>query len=139
LESEEEQRLPHGRITGDVIRLFFRVYDRLGFGFLESVYAKALAHELTLAGIQFDREALVDIWYDAVCVGQFRADFLVERRVILELKATATLSEADRRQLLNCLRCSQIEVGLLLHFGPKAWFQRVLYTNDRKQAVPNRT
>lgn len=119
-----------------MIRLFFRVYDRLGFGFLESVYARALAHELTLAGIQFDREAVVDIWYDNVCVGRFRADFLVERRVILELKATATVSDADRRQLLNCLRCSQIEVGLLLHFGPKASFERVFYTNDRKQAVP---
>ncbi len=121
-----------------MIRLFFRVYDRLGFGFLESVYAKALAHELTRAGIQFEREAPVDIWYDGVCAGQFRADFLVERKVVLELKATLTLSDADRRQLLNYLRCSEIEVGLLLHFGQKSTFQRVLYTNDRKQNLPTK-
>jgi len=134
-----EEKLLHGRITGDVIRLFFRVYDRLRFGFLESVYANALAHELRLAGIQFEREAPVDIWYDGVCAGQFRADFLIERRVVLELKATLLLSEADRRQLLNYLRCSEIEVGMLLHFGQRASFERMLYTNDRKKDLPRRT
>ena len=134
-----DEKLLHGRITAEVIRLFFRVYDRLGFGFLESVYANALAHELRLAGIQFEREVPVDIWYDGVCAGQFRADFLVEGRVVLELKATLTLSEADRRQRLNYLRCSEIEVGMLLHFGQRASFQRMLYTNNRKKDLPKRT
>jgi GxxExxY protein len=132
MKSETDQLL-HRRISGNIIRLFYRVYDRLGFGFLESVYANALAHEFTAAGIQFKREAPIDVWYDGVCVGQFRVDFLVEEQVVLELKASAALVNADRAQLLNYLRCSRMELGFLLHFGPKASYQRLIHTNDRKR------
>ncbi|MDB4874849.1 MAG: hypothetical protein JWM41_1295 [Gemmatimonadetes bacterium] len=124
--------LLHGDITAEIIRLFLRVYDRLGFGYLESVYRNALAHELTKAGVTFEREATIDVWYDGICVGHFRADFLVEGRVIVEVKACETLVGAHREQVLNYLRGSHLEVGLLLHFGPAAKFRRVLYTNDRK-------
>lgn len=131
-----KRELLEAQTTGEVIRLFYRVYDRLGFGFLESVYANALAHELAAAGVPFEREVPVDVWYDGVRMGYYRADFIVASRVVLELKATALLSDADGRQLLNCLRCTRLEVGLLLHFGPKAAFDRKFYTNDRKRDLP---
>jgi GxxExxY protein len=98
-----------------------------------------LAFELELAGIPFEREASVDVWYKGRCIGHYRADFLVASKVVLELKATMLLSDADERQLLNCLRCSRLEVGLLLHFGPKAKYYRTIYTNDRKPDLPKPT
>src|SRR5688572_11467542 len=123
----------HSDITDIASGAFYRVYNGMGFGFLESVYRNALARELMKAGVAFEREVPVDIWYDEEIVGHFRADFLIEGRVILEVKASAAIGEADRKQLLNYLRGSSVEVGLLLHFGPKPVVERVLYTNDRKQ------
>ena len=83
--------------------------------------------------VAFEREVPIDVWYDGEKVGHFKADFLVEGRVILEVKASQAMTEADRKQLLNYLRGSSVEVGLLLHFGPKPVVQRILYTNDRKR------
>jgi GxxExxY protein len=119
-------------ITGTIIRIFYRVYDRLGFGFLESVYCEALAYEFTKHGLLYTREPRVEVWYEHVRIGRFRADFLVENRIVVEVKASRLLSDADTKQLLNELRCSDKEIGLLLHFGPKAKFHRMLFTNDRK-------
>lgn len=124
------------RTTGAVIRCFYRVYDRLGFGYLESVYANALALELAAAGIPFEREVLLDVWYAGKRVGHFRADFLVASRVVVELKTTHVVSDAERAQLLNYLRCSRLEIGLLLHFGQKPAFHRMIYTNERKPDLP---
>lgn len=123
----------HSDLTDISIGAFYRVYNRLGFGFLESVYRNALAKELTRAGASYEREVPIDVWYDGALIGHFKADFLMEGRVILEAKATQTLTEADGRQLLNYLRGSRLEVGLLLHFGPKPRVQRTIFTNDRKQ------
>ena len=122
----------HGELTERIIAAFYRVYDRLGYGFLESVYKNALANELRRNGIAFEREVAIEVWDLGERVGLFKADFLVEGKIILEVKATQSLCEADRKQLLNYLRGSQIELGLLLHFGEKAKFERLLYTNDRK-------
>lgn len=124
-----------GEITGAIIRLFLRVYDRLGFGYLESVYCEALAYELSRAGVPFAREAGIDVWYEGHRVGRFRADFVVADRVIVEAKACEVVNQAHRRQLLNDLRGSNLEVGLLLHFGPKPRFHRLIYTNDHKPSV----
>jgi GxxExxY protein len=131
-----EESLLEAHITGPVIRVFFRAYDRLGFGFLESVYANALAFELEEAGIAFEREVAVDVWYNGRRIGHYRADFLIEGRVIVELKASEQLTDANRKQVLNLLRCSRLEVGLLLHFGPRARFERIVYTNGRKSNLP---
>jgi GxxExxY protein len=109
------------------------VYNVLGYGFVESVYSNALAKELRKAGLQFAREVPIDVWYEGTIVGQFRADFLVEEKVVLENKASQQLTEADRKQLLNCLRGTDIEVGLLLHFGSKPSHQRLIYSNDQKR------
>jgi GxxExxY protein len=127
--------LLEGALSGAIIRAFYRVYDNLGYGFLESVYCAALAQELTQDGIEFVREAAVDVFYKGTRAGHFRADFLVEGRVIVEAKASELLTEAHRKQLLNWLAASDIDVGLLLHFGPKARFARVVHTTKRRVRV----
>jgi len=131
-----KERLLEAHTTGPVIRLFFRAYDRLGFGFFESVYANALANDLEQTVIAFEREVAVDVWYNGCRIGHYRADFLIEGRVIVELKASEQLTDANRKQVLNLLRCSRLEVGLLLHFGPRARFERIVYANDRKPNLP---
>ena len=116
-----------GELTGSIIDCFFRVYDGLGYGFLESVYRRALAHELRKAGHEVRMEAGIDVWYDGERVGRFRADLIVDDTVVLELKSSANLVPADHKQLLNYLRGSELDVGLLLHFGPRPAFHRRLF------------
>ena len=119
-------------LTRQILWCFYRVYDRLGFGFLESVYRRALAHELTRLGLTVECEKVVEVWYDDLCIGHFRADLVVEHKVIVELKASERLVETDRKQLLNYLRATDLEIGLLLNFGPRAQFLRLVYSNARK-------
>ena len=119
-------------LTRQIIGAFFYVYDRLGFGFLEAVYRRALAHVLRRAGLTVECEKSVDVWFDGVHVGHYRVDMVVENKVVVELKAADRLTASDRKQLLNYLRASNIEVGLLLNFGPKAQFKRLVYSNSNK-------
>jgi GxxExxY protein len=130
------QRSPHRvlveeDLTRAVIGAYYEVYNTLAYGFLESVYSRALYLELGRRGLKVAREVSVDVYYKGDQVGFFRADMLVESRVVLEIKATSAVTPADRQQLLNCLRCSKLEVGLLLHFGPRPSFQRVVAENGR--------
>ena len=134
----KDEPLKHGRLTEIIIRCFYRVYDRMGWGFSESVYWEALAIELAAAGLSFTREALVQAWYEGRPVKKFRCDFLIEDKVIVEVKATEFLTQKDRSQLINYLACSHIEVGLLLHFGPRARFERTVHSNPRKSSLPRR-
>ncbi|MEP6491124.1 MAG: GxxExxY protein [bacterium] len=127
--------LRHGEITGEVLRLFYRVHGRLGFGVLESVCCNALGFEFTKAGLAYQREVPIEVRYDGVCIGVFRADFLVAECVIVEAKACEVLNDAHRKQLTNYMRSCTLEVGLLLHFGVKAKVERILYTSDRKPDV----
>lgn len=115
-------------LTYAIIGVFFVVYNQLGFGFLESVYRKAMYYELTDRGLMVDTELPIDVWYGARKVGHFRADLLVERKVILEIKCAEGLTAADRRQLVNYLRATGVEVGLLFNFGPKATYARIVYS-----------
>jgi GxxExxY protein len=123
-------KLLHADTTGVIIAAFYRVYDTLGAGFLESVYANALTHELRKRGVGVEREVAIQVWYDRVPVGVYRADVLVNGCVVVELKATRSLSSAAYRQLLNYLRGTELQVGLLLHFGPTASFRRVVATGE---------
>jgi GxxExxY protein len=111
--------------TRRVIGAFYEVYNTLGYGFLEAVYARALERELRARGLSVAREVLVEVRYKGAVVGVFRADMLVEGRLVLELKATPALAPHDRAQLHNYLRGSGLEVGLLLHFGPEPEVRRV--------------
>jgi len=128
-------RLTHENVTGRIIKGFYRVYDQLGYGFLEKAYGNALALELTALGLSFVREAPLEVFYKGCKVGHFRADFIVEKCVVVEVKASRCLVDADSRQLLNCLRAATLETGLVLHFGTKARFKRILFENRLKRSL----
>jgi GxxExxY protein len=123
--------LLHGELTGEIIAGFYAVYNELGYGFLESVYVRALAIELFARRMHVAREVPVSVMYKGVTVGTYRADLVVAGTVVVEVKAGPESADADRSQLLNYLRCSGKEVGLLLHFGPKAVLRRVVHTRRR--------
>jgi GxxExxY protein len=112
-------------VTGAIIGAFYAVYNELRYGFLESVYASALEWEFRARGIAYVREHSLEVRYKNRVVGMYRADFLVAAQVVVEVKASRCLVDADKRQLLHYLRGTNQEIGLLLHFGPKAEFHRV--------------
>jgi GxxExxY protein len=118
--------LLHGALTHEVIGAFFEVYNDLRWGLLESVYGGALEIEFQDRRIAYLREAKLDVRYKGRAAGFFRADFLIENRVVLELKASVAIGDPDRRQLLNYLRLTGMSLGLLLHFGPEPRVVRVI-------------
>ena len=137
MDERAEGWLAEERLTHLIIGAFFRVYNRLGYGFLEHVYAAALERELVGLGLRVGREYWVRIYYDGLELCQQRLDFVVDDKVVVELKSTVELRRAAPRQLLNYLRATNLEVGLLLHFGPEAKFYRLFAPNARKQHSDN--
>lgn len=127
-----ERWLAEERLTHAIIGAFFRVYYSLGFGFLEHVYAAALERELLRRGLRVAREQWVRIYYDGAELCQQRLDFVVEERVVVEIKSTAELHRGAARQVRSYLRATNLEVGLLFHFGPEARFYRLYTPNERK-------
>jgi GxxExxY protein len=124
--------LQHRELTEKIIGLFYDVYNELGFGFLESVYEEAMGIALTDAGLKIQRQYPVPVWFRGRQIGDFKADLLVEEKIILELKAARSMDLAYEKQLLNYLRGTRLEVGLLLNFGPRAEFRRLAFSNERK-------
>jgi GxxExxY protein len=127
--------LLHGALTQRVLIAFFDVYNELGSGFLESVYRTALTRALGTVAVHVDREVPIDVFYQHDVVGRFFADLVVESRVIVEVKAVRKLVPEHQTQLLHYLRATAIEVGLLLNFGPRPQFQRLIYSNTRKRGL----
>ncbi|MCL5267317.1 MAG: GxxExxY protein [Bacteroidetes bacterium] len=123
----------HEEITNKIIEAFYKVYNTLGSGFLEKVYRNAMAIELTNVGCHVEQEKNTKVFYKGVEVGDYYADLLVNIAVIVELKAGERLREEHEAQLINYLRATDIEVGLLLNFGKKPEFKRKIFTNDRKK------
>lgn len=119
------KKLLHADVTQVIIDAFFAVYNKLGFGFLENVYRGALILELRRRGHSVAREVLVPVFYDGVVVARYRMDLVVDDCVVVEMKSTERLNPNDQRQLLNYLRATRFDVGLLLHFGPRPTFYRV--------------
>ena len=119
----------HSELTEKIIRCFFKVYNTLGYGFLEKVYERALAIELRKSGLAVNKQVPIDVFYEGEVVGNYYADLLVESEVILELKATDGLVEEHEAQLLNYLKATNIEIGLLLNFGLKPVVKRKIYSN----------
>lgn len=115
----DEHGFKHGDIAQKIIRIFYEVYHELGHGFLESVYEKSLEVALNSMGLKVRRQIEIPVWFRGHQVGDFSADMLVEGCVLIELKAARALDSADSAQLLNYLRATEIEVGLLLNFGLK--------------------
>jgi|ERR1044072_7839263 GxxExxY protein len=125
--------LKHGLITDRILKVFYDVYNELGHGFLESVYHKSLVLALESAGLKVCNRVAIPVWFRGNQVGSFEADVLVEDCVQLELKAARLLDTSHRAQLLNYLRATEIEVGLLLNFGERPEFQRLIFDNLKKK------
>lgn len=104
----------HSEITDRIIKCFYTVYNKLGFGFLEKVYQNALTYELDKAGLLYECQKQIKVFYDDLIVGEYFADIVVENKVILELKASENLIEAHEFQLINYLKATEVEVGLYL-------------------------
>lgn len=125
----------HATITDIILKSFYTVYNQLGYGFLEKVYENSLAYELRKRGLFVQQQMPIRVVYDGVLVGEYVADLLVEHCVIVELKAVEALRPEHQAQLLNYLKATEIEVGLLLNFGPRPTFARKIFTNDRKRGL----
>ena len=129
--------LKHGELTEQIIGVFYDVYNELGYGFLESTYLEAMLIALQDAGLSASREVPVPVWFRGRKVGQYFADLLVNDCVLLELKTARTIESAHEAQLLHYLRATEIEVGLLLNFGVRPQFRRLLFDNARKKIREN--
>jgi GxxExxY protein len=128
-----DPRYSQSALTDRIIGCFYSVYRGLGYGFLESVYERALLLELQMVGLKAEAQVPLTVLYAGHEVGEFRADVIVENRVLLELKAAKTIEPVFEAQLLNYLRCTEIEVGLLLNFGPEPQVRRFIYDNGRRR------
>jgi GxxExxY protein len=133
--AEERGLLEHRELTEQIIGIFYEVYNELGPGFLESVYAKAMAVALQQAGLTVEREKPIAVHFRNTLVGDFWADIVVNGQAICELKASPSIHRVYEAQLLNYLRASDIEVGLLLNFGPKPQSRRLAFSNARKRSA----
>lgn len=134
---ESHERAPQpGILSGNIIGSFFQVYNELGPGFLESVYRGAMYLSLLERGVATQREAPVTVHYHGVEVGTFRIDLLAADRIAVELKAARAVEPAHEAQLINLLRATDLEVGILLNFGPRPTFKRLIYSNSRKTRGP---
>ena len=133
--SPKSMEAKHKDITDLIIRAFYTVYNTLGYGFLEKVYENAMVIELRKLGLKVVLQARIVVYYAGQEVGEYSADLLVEDAVIVELKATRALAPANEAQLLNYLKATIYEVGLLLNFGPKPQIKRKVYDNERKGSL----
>ena len=122
----------HSGLTDQIVGAFYDTYNELGFGFLESNYKRGLELLLKRLGLMVEREVAIEVLFQGVCVGAYRMDMVVNDYVIVEVKSTKAVGIAEERQLLNYLRATRYEVGLLLHFGPKPALKRLVLTNDLK-------
>ena len=132
IKMEEYDDLISKELIDIILTQFYRVYNDLGYGFLERVYQNALYFALTSEGLKCEVEKPIKVFHDGHVVGDYRADLLVEDCVILELKACEEINPAHEAQLINYLKATEIEVGYLLNFGKKAKFSRKVYSNNRK-------
>ena len=131
-DSYVNEQYRHAELTKGVIGVYYDVYNELGHGFLESVYENSLAIALRAKGYEVHQQIAVPVLFRGQLVGDFVADLLVNRLLLLELKSCRSIIDAHLAQLLNYLKATEIEVGLLLNFGPRPEFKRVVYGNERK-------
>jgi GxxExxY protein len=131
--TSESSGLKYEELTGRILKTYYEVYNELGHGFLESVYRRAMLVALTAAGCRVIEKFVLPVWFRGQVIGNFEADLMVDETVILELKAIRMLGLADEAQLLHYLRATEVEVGLLLNFGPEPQFKRMAFDNPRKK------
>ncbi|WP_298223221.1 GxxExxY protein [Flavobacterium sp.] len=128
----ETFELLHKDLTSDVLKLFYEVYNELGYGFLERVYQNALCHELKSNHFEVEVQKRIKVGYKGIEVGEYFADIVVNDTLILELKSIESISKEHHAQLINYLKATDYEVGLLLNFGKKPEFIRKVFENHKK-------
>ncbi len=121
--------MSHEETTAKIVNAFHKVNNTLGFGFLEKVYENAMAIELCKTGCTVAKQKSIKVYYDGEEVGVYYADLVVNETVIVELKAEESICEDHGIQLINYLKATQKEVGILLNFGRKAEFESKIFTN----------
>lgn len=122
--------LLYHELTSEILKCFYKVYNTLGYGFLEKVYENALRLELKSHGLLVEKQMPITVYYDNQVVGEYFADLVVERKIIIELKAAESLCEEHELQLINYLKATDYELGLLLNFGRKPEVKRKVYSNE---------
>jgi GxxExxY protein len=122
--------LLHRDLTEKIIGIFYKVYNELGYGFLEKVYHNAMCLELSKNNLQFEKEKMINVFYDNEVVGEYYADLLIENKVIVEIKAAELLKEEFEYQLVNYLKATKIQIGLILNFGKKAEIKRKIFNKE---------
>ena len=120
-------------LTDNIINCFYKVYNKLGYGFLEKVYENSLNYELESKGLSVESQKPIKVYYREQLVGEYFADLIVDDKIIIELKANKFLSPEDEAQILNYLKATKYEVGLLLNFGKKPEVKRKIFSNEKKQ------
>ncbi len=129
----------HSGVTDLIIKAFYTVYNTLGYGFLEKVYVNAMVIELGKLGLHAAHEVAIQVSYAGQIVGEYFADLVVANSVLVEVKAARALAPEHEAQLLNYLKATPVEVGLLLNFGPKPEFKRKVFDNARKPNLKSST
>lgn len=132
------ERYKHSELTEKVIKAFYHVYNTLGYGFLERVYENALLLELREMGLFVEKQKPITVRYNGAEVGEYFADLVVEECLILELKAAEGICEEHEFQLINYLKATEIEVGLLLNFGKEPEVRRKIFTNRQQRKTERR-
>ena len=127
--------MKHEEITEKIIQAFYKVYNMLGYGFLEKIYLNALYIELIAMGLKVEKEKKILVYYLGTVVGDYQADLIVEDIIVVELKGINTLVEENEHQLVNYLKATTIEIGLLLNFGKKPQIKRKIFDNDKKKIL----
>ncbi len=130
-----EESYKHRELTDTIICCFYTVYNTLGYGFLEKVYENALLAELEIRGISALAQSPISVFYGNRQVGEYFADILVDNKVIVEVKAVKNLAPEHEAQLLNYLKATDVEVGLLLNFGPQPQVKRRSFEKERKRGI----
>ena len=135
MEAQKKFEGKHSELTGKILGAFFQLHKELGFGFSEKVYESALEVLLPELGMIVERQRDICVYYHGKVVGEYKADMIVNGMVLLEIKSVEKLIDAHDAQLLNYLKATDLEVGLLLNFGRQAEFRRKIYDNPRKGSL----
>ena len=127
--------MKHEALTEQLIGVFYSVYNELGHGFVESIYQRAFEVVLAEKRLAFQEQAPIEVYFHGVSLGEFRADLVAESSVLVELKAVRALEHAHEKQVLNYLKATNVEVGLLFNFGPRPQVRRFVLDNELKVGI----
>ncbi len=124
--------LKHKELTDQIIQSFYKVYNELGTGFLETVYENSLVLVLRERGLKVDQQKELKVKFRDVIVGDYRTDLIIDDKIIIEIKAVSKLIKAHEAQLIHYLKATGIEVGMLLNFGDSPEFKRMIFSKNKK-------